>query len=249
MDLKNKTAIVTGGVKGIGYQLVQHLLSEKVRVGVFDIDGSGLKEIVKKHSEISVFECDITDPVQVERAVNKFFTEAGQIDLLINNAGFLYNSPLVQFAPGGIKKHDIEEWNKAIAINLSSVFYMTVNVAEKMMQKRTKGVIANISSVSASGNRGQSAYSAAKAGVNALTATWSKELGMMGIRVVGIAPGYTDTASTHQVLTEEVLKEIKRDIPLRRLAKVSEISEGIMAVIKNDYCSGKVFELDGGLVL
>ncbi len=249
MDLKNKTAIVTGGAKGIGYQLVQQLLSEDVRVGVFDIDVSGLKEIEKRHPEISVFECDLTNPARVEQAVSQFFSDAGQIDLLINNAGFLFNSPLVQFAPGGIKKHSIEDWNNVIAINLSSVFYVTVNVAEKMIQKRTKGVIANISSVSASGNRGQSAYSAAKAGVNALTATWSKELGMMGIRVVGIAPGYTDTVSTHQVLTEEVLKEIKRDIPLRRLGTVSEISDGIMAVIKNDYCSGKVFELDGGLVL
>lgn len=249
MQLKGKKAIVSGGVKGIGLRVVEKLISEEAQVGVFDINIIGLDALKERFPQIITYECDVTNADWVEESVNKCFNEFGQIDVLINNAGLLYNSPLVQFAAGGIKKHDIAMWNQVINTNLSSLFYMTVNVAEKMLQKRTKGVIANISSVCASGNRGQSAYSAAKAGVNALTATWSKELGIMGIRVVGIAPGYTDTESTHQVLNEEVLKEIKRDIPLRRLAKSDEIADGILAVISNDYFNGKILELDGGLIL
>jgi 3-oxoacyl-[acyl-carrier protein] reductase len=72
---------------------------------------------------------------------------------------------------------------------------------------------------------------------------------MLGIRVVGIAPGYTDTESTHQVLNDKVLKEIKKDIPLRRLGKAEEIAEGVISVIKNDFFNGKIFEIDGGLIL
>jgi len=247
--LNGKIVIVTGGVKGIGLQIVKQLLAEDATVSIFDIDKPGLKKVKEEFPQIHAVECDLTNAANVETSVNRLYDEFDQIDILINNAGFLYNSPLVQFAPGGIKKHDITMWNNVINVNLSSLFYMTVNVAEKMLQKRTRGVIANISSVCASGNRGQSAYSAAKAGVNALTATWAKELGILGIRVVGIAPGYTDTDSTHNVLNEEMVKEIKRDIPLRRLAKSEEIAYGIISVIKNDYFNGKVLELDGGLIL
>ena len=124
---------------------------------------------------------------------------------------------------------------------------MTVNVVEKMILNRTRGVIVNVSSVCASGNSGQSAYSAAKAAVNSLTATWAKELSLMGIRSVAIAPGYTDTETTKQSMSENVLKDWIRKVPLRRLGKVDEISEGIISIIKNDFFNGKVFEIDGGL--
>lgn len=249
MNLKGKKIIVTGGVKGIGNAITKCLLDHEAILGVFDIDNAGLKNLKKRNPEVLTFECDLTDPQQVEHTVNSFFNKFGEIDILINNAGMLFNSLLVSFSSDGIKKHGIHLWDKVIAINLSSVFYTSVNVAEKMIQRRTRGVIANISSICASGNRGQSAYSAAKAGVNALTATWSKELGMLGIRVVGIAPGYTDTESTHQVLNDKVLKEIKKDIPLRRLGKAEEIAEGVISVIKNEFFNGKIFEIDGGLIL
>jgi 3-oxoacyl-[acyl-carrier protein] reductase len=140
-------------------------------------------------------------------------------------------------------------WNKTLATNLNSVFYMTACIVEKMIVTRTKGVIVNISSVSASGNAGQSAYSAAKAGVNALTATWSKELSAMGIRVMAVAPGFAETESTKEALSEAVLQEIVKKVPLRRLGKPQEIAQGVINAIENDFFNGKVFELDGGLVI
>jgi 3-oxoacyl-[acyl-carrier protein] reductase len=146
-------------------------------------------------------------------------------------------------------KHDVGMWDKIISTDLSSLFYMTSNVVEKMIQKRTKGVIVNISSVCASGNAGQSAYSAAKAGVNALTITWSKELSLLGIRVVGISPGYTDTPSTKAAMNEEALKGIVKEVPLRRLGKPDEIADAIICAIKNDFFNGKIFQVDGGLVI
>lgn len=249
MDLKEKNVIVTGGVKGIGHVVVGKLLQEGAKVCVIDIDRAGMDRLKEANTEVHCIQCDITDHGQVEACVDKFFEEVGRIDVLVNNAGILYSAPLVSLTSEGIKKHDPHMWGKVISTDLSSVFYMTVNVVEKMILKRTRGVIANISSVSASGNAGQSAYSAAKAGVNALTATWAKELSPLGIRVVAIAPGYTDTESTRHAIHAEALKDVVRKVPLRRLARPEEIAEGILSVIRNDFFNGKVFELDGGLVI
>src|SRR5260370_22314000 len=133
-----------------------------------------------------------------------------------------------------------------MAADLNAVLYMTSCIVENMVATRTRGIVVNISSVSAAGNAGQSAYSAAKAGVNALTATWAKELSMMGIRVVAIAPGFTETESTREALIEAVLNETVKRVPLRRLGKPDEIADGVIHLIENDFFNGKVFELDGG---
>lgn len=247
MDIKDKKAIVTGGVKGIGKCLVEKLVNGGAVVGVFDIDREGLNKLKEDIHGIYCRICDVSDCRQVKESVDEFYKEFGRIDILVNNAAFIYNSLLISLTAGGVKKHDTDMWDRVIATDLSSVFYMTVNVVEKMLLKRTKGVIVNVSSICASGNAGQSAYSAAKAGVNALTATWAKELSPLGIRVAGIAPGYTETETTRQAMTEDVLKEWVKKVPLRRLGKPEEIADGIMFVIKNDFMNGKVLEIDGGL--
>lgn len=249
MNFDGKQCIVTGGANGIGRELAGRLDALGANVAVLDIDKAGLEATKALHPNIDIFPCDLTDPDAVEFVINAIHSEQGSIDVLVNNAGILFNSPLVHYGPQGIVKHDINDWKKVIDVNLNALFYAGVNVAEKMLANRTRGLIVNISSVCASGNRGQSAYSAAKAGVNALTATWAKELGVMGTRVIGIAPGYTDTPSTRHVLSEATLKEIKKDIPLRRLGHIEEIVDGIIAAMQNDFFHGKVLELDGGLIL
>lgn len=249
MEIKDKKIIITGGVKGIGKSLLDKLIEEGAMVGVFDIDKKGLDSLKKTYRDVFCKVCDVANYEQVKTSVDEVFKEFKQIDVLVNNAGVLFSLPLVSITPDGIKKHDLDAWNKVISTNLSSTFYVTVNVVEKMISNRTKGVIVNISSVSSSGNAGQSAYSAAKAGVNALTATWAKELSLLGIRVVGIAPGYTETESTRHVMSESALKDVISKVPLRRLGKPDEIADGIIAIIKNDFFNGKVLELDGGLVI
>ena len=249
MELKDKKVIVTGGARGIGRSLVEQLFNEDAIVGIFDIDREQFKEIKETYPNVLCIECDTTNPDQVEASVETFCEQFGKIDILVNNAGILYSAPLVSLSENGLKKHDARMWEKVISTDLNSVFYMTVSVVEKMLLKRTKGVIVNISSVSASGNAGQSAYSAAKAGVNALTATWAKELSPMGIRVVGIAPGYTNTESTQTVMNEKVLKDIVKKVPMRRLGKADEIVKSILHVIENDFFNGKIIEIDGGLII
>jgi 3-oxoacyl-[acyl-carrier protein] reductase len=249
MELRGKRVIVTGGVRGLGRCLVEELIAMEAVVTVFDINSQMLADLCKKYSNLNCFECDVANYEQVVDVTTRYHAEFKSADVLVNNAGILYSAPLIKISATGIEKHDVAMWNKVLATDLSSVFYMTACIVEKMVSTRTKGVIVNISSVSASGNAGQSAYSAAKAGVNALTATWAKELSLMGIRVVAIAPGFVETDSTKEALSEVALQEITKRIPLRRLGKPKEIVHGVISVIENDFFNGKVYELDGGLVI
>lgn len=249
MELRAKKVIVTGGASGLGRSMVEHLLAKGAAVSVVDVDASGLEVLEQRFPGIACIPCDVGDPVEVATAIDGYFQKFGAPDVLINNAGILHSEPLVRIGPQGVEKHAIDTWNRVLAADLSSVFYMAVCVAEKMLLTRTRGVLVNISSVSASGNAGQSAYSAAKAAVNALTATWAKELGPMGIRVVAVAPGFMSTESTRKVMSDSALQDVIRRIPLRRLGKPEEVAAAVLGVVENDYCHGKVFELDGGLVI
>lgn len=249
MELRGKKVIVTGGVRGLGRCIVEELIAREADVTVFDLNAQGLTDLCEQYDNVNCVECDVANYDQVVDATTQYHEEFNSADVLVNNAGILYSAPLVKITPSGIEKHDIAMWNKVLETDLSSVFYMTACIAEKMVSTRTKGVIVNISSVSAAGNAGQSAYSAAKAGVNALTATWAKELSLMGIRVVAIAPGFIDTESTKESLSNAALQVITKEVPMRRLGKPQEIAHGVISVIENDYFNGKVYELDGGLVI
>ncbi|HET6891213.1 MAG TPA: SDR family NAD(P)-dependent oxidoreductase [Pyrinomonadaceae bacterium] len=249
MELRGKRAIVTGGVRGLGRATVDKLIASEAVVTVFDLNVAGLNELREQQSRVNCVECDVSDYEQVISATSRYHQEFGAAEILINNAGILYSEPLIKITPNGVARHDAAMWNKVLAADLSSVFYMTACIVEKMITTRTRGVVVNISSVSSGGNAGQSAYSAAKAGVNALTAVWAKELSPMGIRVIGVAPGFTDTDSTKEAVSEAALRETVKKVPLRRLGKPQEIAEGVLSVIKNDFFNGKVLELDGGLIV
>jgi 3-oxoacyl-[acyl-carrier protein] reductase len=249
MELRGKKVIVTGGARGLGRSMVEQLTERGAAVAVFDLDEGGLAELQTAQTGVRTFVCDVSDYEQVVAATASYHEQFGAADALINNAGILYSAPLVRVGAGGIERHDVALWHKVLAADLSSVFYMTACVVERMIATRTRGVIVNISSVAAAGNAGQSAYSAAKAGVNALTATWAKELSLMGIRVAAVAPGFTETESTKQALSESVLRETVKRVPLRRLGRPEEIAAGVLSVLENDFFNGKVFELDGGLII
>lgn len=249
MELRGKKVIVTGGVRGLGRAMVDKLVANEAAVTVFDLNAAGLAELRQQRDSVHCVECDVSDHEQVQAATGRYHEEFGAADVLINNAGILYSKSLIKIGAEGVVRHDPAMWNKVLAADLSSVFYMTSFIVEKMVSTRTRGVIVNISSVSAGGNAGQSAYSAAKAGVNALTAVWGKELGPMGIRVVAVAPGFTETDSTKEAVSETVLRETIKKVPLRRLGRPEEIAEGVLSVIRNDFFNGKVVELDGGLIV
>ena len=249
MDIKGKKVVITGGANGIGKGLVKDLLQKGANVSVLDIDKDALYKLQKEFNNVLCLLCDVTDKDKIKESIGKIADQFKTIDVLVNNAAIIYSSPLVSLAPGAIKTHDSDMWDKVIATNLSSVFYVSTAVIEKMISTRTKGVIVNIGSIGASGNPGQSPYSASKAAVSALTSVWAKELGPLGIRVVCIAPGFTETQTTIDAMQENVLKDWVKKVPLRRLGKVEEIVNAITFSIENDFVNGKTLPIDGGLTL
>ena len=249
MNISESILLITGGAKGIGNHLALSFSKSAQKIIVIDKDEEALDAIDKK-SGISCYACDLTNHEEVAKTIEAVYNECGDVNVLINNAGFIHSEPLLNIIKRDNPKHSIENWKKTIDINLNAVFYVSVNVAEKMYQRRIKnGVIINISSISAQGNMGQSAYAAAKAGVEAMTKTWSKELGMFKIRSTAIAPGFFNTESTKNSLSENVLNKWEQSVPLKRLGNLDEIVSGAKFIIENDYFNGKILRIDGGLTI
>lgn len=249
MNFSDVQVLVTGGGRGIGRHLVECLASEARRVAVFERDEAGLAELAATLPAVRAFPCDVTDPEAVSKALDELEQDGFALDVLVNNAGLVHSAPLINMLEKNNRVHSAEEWQRVLAANLSAVFYVTGPVVDHMLKRRKKGVVISLSSISARGNAGQSAYSAAKAGVNALTRTWAKELGGFGIRFVSIAPGFIDTLSTREALSEANLSRIKGQIPLRKLGDVRHIYQTVRFIVENDYVNGTVFEIDGGLVI
>ncbi len=249
MKLNESRILITGGASGLGKTLAINLVDKALKVIVIDRNKELLAELSKDFPDIHCIEADLTNFDAVETVTDLIFKEYGKLNVLINNAGIIHSEPLVNILKRDDARHSLENWQKTIDINLNAVFYVTVNIAAKMVKTRSKGVIINISSISSYGNAGQSAYSATKAALNALTITWSKELGMFGIRCVAIAPGFFDTPSTHAALTELKIKEYKNNTPLGRMGKTEELLQSVIFIVENDFYNGTILNLDGGLKL
>lgn len=246
MKINESVVLVTGGAKGLGLSISQYFLQQGSRVVTVDLDEQALEVLPEG---IDGYVLDVTHPDSVNTVVSTIVHTHGRIDVLVNNAGRIHSEPLVNIMNPKSMMHDYEHFRSTITVNMDSVFIMTCAVVEQMVRKRSKGVIVNISSISAYGNEGQTAYSAAKAGVNAMTVAWSKELGRWGIRCNAVAPGFIDTESTGQALNEAILDHIKANTPLRRLGEPLEIAQAVQALVENDFLNGVILDVDGGLTI
>jgi 3-oxoacyl-[acyl-carrier protein] reductase len=250
MNVSGAKVLITGGGAGIGRYLVERLIGDGAHVCVLELNAATCAEVLDQFgSNVRAEQCDVTDPAAIDVALQKVADGGFEPDVLINNAGIIHSEPLVNMLARGDRAHSREAWRRVMTTDLDSVFYVTSRVVDRMLAKRCKGVIISISSISANGNPGQSAYSAAKAGVNALTRTWAKELGALGLRFVAIAPGFIDTPSTRAALSEATLTRLQQQVPLRRLGNLESIYLATRHAIENDYLTGTVVEVDGGLVL
>lgn len=246
MEIKGKIALVTGGAKGLGLAIATYLLEMEAVVHVVDLDANAMATLP---DDIERHLLDVTRPDDAKVVVDKIVGKCGRIDILVNNAGIIFSEPMVNIMNPAGMMHDYGRFRDSITVNMDSVFIMTSAVVEQMVLRRTKGVIVNISSISACGNEGQTAYSAAKAGVNAMTVTWSKELGRLGIRCNAVAPGFIGTESTQKALNETIIKHIQSNTPLRRLGLAKEVAQAVGAVINNDFLNGIVLNVNGGLTI
>lgn len=250
MKIAGSRVLVTGGGSGIGRFLAERLETDSAEVCVLELDAARCVELCETSGgRIKAWVCDVADPAAVDSTLQAIFETGFEPDVLINNAGIIHSEPLVNMLSRGERVHSRETWRRVMSADLDSVFYVTSHVVDRMLAKRSKGVVISISSIAANGNPGQSAYSAAKAGVNALTRTWAKELGGMGLRFVAIAPGFIDIPSTRAALSEAAVTRLQQQIPLRRLGDLENVYLAAQHIIENDYLTGTVLEIDGGLVI
>lgn len=248
MEYSKHKIIITGAASGFGSFLADYLRSKADKVSLIDINKDGLQKFSGLPG-IDLFCCDLTDYAQTTMVIKEIYEKEPETNILINNAGIIHSELLINFFNRQDRRHSKENWDKMLNVNLTSVFNCSVNVVDNMVRNKIKGLVINISSISANGNSGQSVYSAAKAGVNALTVAWSRELSMFGIRTAGVAPGFFDTPSTHSALKENTVKKIISEIPSQRLGQLEELAKAVDFIIENDYFNGKILEIDGGLVL
>jgi 3-oxoacyl-[acyl-carrier protein] reductase len=246
-DLSGRSALVTGAAGQLGRHIVASLRDCGARVVAIDREGSDLSALAS--ADVAISTCDLRDDDAAATCIAQAWALAGPISILVNCVGQIHNAPLVNIAAREGGRLSATSWRDTIEANLTAVFIPTAHLVERMAATRTRGVVVSLSSVAAAGNAGQSAYSAAKAGVNAMMAAWAKELGPLGIRFVAIAPGFIDAASTHQALSEPVLKDWARRTPLRRLGHPRDVAAAVLFAIDNAHLTGKVLEIDGGLTL
>ncbi len=250
MIIKDKVFVVTGGARGLGFAFAKDLAEVGARLALVDMNAEGLAEAARilgeQGTEVKTYAVNVTSDEAVTALFDSILADFGRIDGLINNAGITRDSLLVKSRDGEIQKMKTSDWQQVIDVNLTGVFLCGREAAARMVQTKNPGVIVNISSVCRDGNMGQSNYSAAKAGVSALTTTWAKELMRYGIRVGAVAPGYVNTEMVQQIRAE-VLEKIKTQVPMGRLAEPHEIAHTARYIIENDYFTGRTIGIDGGL--
>lgn len=252
MQLKDSVIIVTGGGQGLGRAMAEYLAGRGARLALVDLDQQRLDEAVaackSAGGDARSYICNVANEDQVSNMVSQVAGDFGTINGLINNAGILRDGLLLKVRDGEIQKMPLNQWQSVIDVNLTGVFLCTREVAAKMVELQSKGLIINISSISRAGNMGQSNYSAAKAGVAAMTVVWAKELARYGIRAAGIAPGFVATDMVAS-MKPEALDKMTSGIPLRRLGTPEEIGHTAVYIFENDYVTGRIIEMDGGLRL
>ena len=249
MELKNKVILVTGAAQGLGRQFAISCAENGMKVALTDINLEVLEktrlECEKKGVEARGYELNVTKEENVESVFSKVLDDFGTLDASINNAGILRDGLLIKVKDNEIIKFSLSKWQAVIDTNLTGVFLCGREAAGKFVALKKPGVIINIASVARTGNFGQTNYSAAKAGVSAMTVLWSQELAQHGIRVAGIAPGFTATEMVVS-LRDEIKEKFTKSIPLRRFAEPSEISNAAIFILKNEYFTGRMLEIDGG---
>lgn len=251
MKLEDVRAIVTGAASGIGRCIALELARTGALVVGGDIDVDGVKELeaesVELPGKIYGAHLDVANESVVKTFIDLAFEKLGYANTLVNNAGILRDGLLVsRDEDGWLRKLPTAQWKRVIDVNLTGPFFMAREFAAAVMHRNiSPSLIVNISSITRSGNPGQSNYSASKAGLDAETRTWALELAPFGFRVAGIAPGLTQTPILNYV-SQEAQAEMLSKIPLGRMAQPYEIWLAVRFTIECDYFTGSVIEVDGG---
>jgi 3-oxoacyl-[acyl-carrier protein] reductase len=253
MQLAKKVVVITGAARGLGRAMSLAFAARGADIAALDRDGSALGETVAQCSASGVrakaYVTDVTSEPDVIRCFDAVVADFSRFDVLVNNAGITRDALLVKAQDGAIhSKMSLAQWQAVVDVNLTGVFLCGREGAERMILRGNGGLIVNISSISREGNPGQTNYSAAKAGVAAMTVVWAKELARYGIRAAAIAPGFCATEIL-SAMKPEMVDRVKAAVPLHRLGEPAEIAATAVFIAENDFVTGRVFEVDGGLRL
>lgn len=253
MQIRNSLIAITGAGQGLGKAMALKLASQGAALALIDRNGEAVEKVLAECRQLGAraeaYLADIANEAEVIALFDRIKAGLGPVDALINNAGIIRDGLLVKAKDGVIEsKLSLGDWQKVIDVNLTGVFLCGREAAAQMIEHGRAGVLINISSISRAGNIGQSNYAAAKAGVAAMTVTWAKELARYGIRAAAIAPGFIATDMTAS-MKPEVISKIEAGIPLRKMGLPEHIAQTVQFILENDYLTGRVLEIDGGLRL
>ena len=250
MQLTHKTVAITGGGRGIGRALAERFGRDGAHVALLDVNAADLETTRSALEAAGVvarsYQVNVAVEEEVVAAMDRIVADFGGLDVMVNNAGILRDALLVKAKDGAIVgKMSLAQWQAVIDVNLTGVFLCGREAAERMIRRGCGGVIINISSISRHGNAGQTNYSAAKAGVAALTVVWAKELARYGIRTGTIAPGGVRTEILAS-MRPDMLEKLVAPVPLQRLGEPEEIAAAAAFIVSNDFFTGRCIDIDGG---
>lgn len=245
MEFSGKNVVITGGARGMGKRFALDLKNLGAKPFVVDVIQENL-DALKSETGVDGRIVDVSSEKSIETFFESYVSANGAPDVLINNAGITADALFIKQKGEEITKFPFANWEKVINVNLTGVFLCAREAAYHMVKHKIKGVIINISSISRAGNLGQTNYSAAKSAVDSMTVTWAKELAKFGIRVGAIAPGYINTEMVAKI-RPDVLEKVVQNIPLGRLGEMEEISQAVQFIMRNDFFTGRIMEVDGGM--
>ncbi|MEO8957250.1 MAG: 3-oxoacyl-[acyl-carrier-protein] reductase [Ktedonobacteraceae bacterium] len=244
--LEGKTAIVTGGGRGIGSAIARELGETGANVIVnYSTSASSAEELAEEIRTLGpkalAIKADVTDIEQVRNMVNRVMETFGQIDILVNNAGITRDKTL--------RNMSRENWDEVMHVNLGSVFNCTRLVLPHMLERKS-GKIVNISSfVALAGNVGQANYAATKAGILGFTKSVALEVARHGITVNAVCPGFTETDMLWQV-PENIRQRILEKIPMARFGTAEEIAACVRYIVtEGDYMTAQAISINGGVYI
>ena len=253
MNIEHSKTLVTGGASGMGKAFTLALARLGGDVAICDLNEEGIEATIAEAEELPGnvvgFKANVADEEEVGALINDAATALDGLNVLVNNAGIFRDSLLVKKDrnTGELRKMPLADWNAVIAVDLTGPFLCTRDFAAHCISAGTSSaVVVNISSVARHGNRGQTNYSAAKAGLVADTKLWAEELARYGIRTGAVAPGFVDTPIL-RAMRPEILENMLKAVPLRRAAAPEEIFQAVRFIIECDYFTGRCIDVDGGI--
>ena len=239
--LEGRTAVVTGGARGIGYAIARRFVEEGAAVVLGDLDGAAAVEAAKSLPGTAMgMRCDVTDEAEMVALLARCTTEFGQLDVLVNNAGITKDKTM--------RKMSSDDFRSVVDVHLYGAWLGTKHASAVMREQAGGGAIVNISSISGKvGNPGQTNYSAAKAGMVGLTKAAAKEVGFAGVRVNAVMPGLIRTAMTEK-MPQQAWDDKLADIPMGRAGEPEEVAAVVLFLASDlaSYVTGTVVEVGGG---